>query len=119
MPNNSSIPSKSMEERVPWFSSDMAGIISAMPLPNLQTASLWGRPLTASVVCAEFPVLCRRFDVGPILQQELYEVPPNCTADELGQKLAVMGARMVRTSLNHAAAARQGVYISVHRSKDI
>uniref|UniRef100_A0A673KKU1 methionyl-tRNA formyltransferase n=1 Tax=Sinocyclocheilus rhinocerous TaxID=307959 RepID=A0A673KKU1_9TELE len=31
----------------------------------------------------------KRFDIGPILQQELYEVPKNCTADELGATLAV------------------------------
>lgn len=42
-----------------------------------------------------------RFDVGPILQQELYEVPPNCTADELGQKLAAMGARMLMDTLKN------------------
>lgn len=40
-----------------------------------------------------------RFDVGPILQQELCEVPKNCTADELGATLAVMGARLVNFSL--------------------
>ncbi|XP_073693111.1 methionyl-tRNA formyltransferase, mitochondrial [Garra rufa] len=43
----------------------------------------------------------KRFDVGPILQQELYEVPKNCTADELGATLAVMGSRMLMDTLKH------------------
>lgn len=44
-------------------------------------------------------ILHFRFDVGPILQQELYEVPKNCTADELGATLAVVGSRMVTYTL--------------------
>lgn len=36
-----------------------------------------------------------RFDVGPILSQELHQVPENCTADELGDALAVKGAHLV------------------------
>ncbi|XP_052007464.1 methionyl-tRNA formyltransferase, mitochondrial-like [Xyrauchen texanus] len=43
----------------------------------------------------------KRFDVGPILQQELYEVPKNCTADELGATLAFVGARMLMDTLRH------------------
>lgn len=57
-------------------------------LPDLQTLPL----KNTALVC--------RFDVGPILQQELYEVPPRCTADELGQTLAVVGARLVRADIN-------------------
>lgn len=40
-----------------------------------------------------------RFDVGPILNQELYEVPEKSTADELGGSLAVLGAKLVNTAL--------------------
>lgn len=36
-----------------------------------------------------------RFDVGPVLSQELYQVPENCTADELGDALAAKGAHLV------------------------
>lgn len=36
-----------------------------------------------------------RFDVGPVLSQELHQVPENCTADELGDALATKGARLV------------------------
>ncbi|XP_048041040.1 methionyl-tRNA formyltransferase, mitochondrial [Megalobrama amblycephala] len=43
----------------------------------------------------------KRFDVGPILQQELYEIPKNCTADELGATLAVVGSRMLMDTLKH------------------
>lgn len=43
----------------------------------------------------------KRFDVGPILHQELYEIPKNCTADELGATLAVVGARMLMDTLGH------------------
>jgi len=59
---------------------------------------------TCSPHCISFPsIKCFilgllfyvRFDVGPILQQELYEIPKNCSADELGATLAVVGSRMV------------------------
>lgn len=43
--------------------------------------------------------LCCRFDVGPILNQELYEVPEKSTADQLGGSLAVLGAQLVKTGL--------------------
>ena len=36
-----------------------------------------------------------RFDVGPIVHQELHEVPERCTADELGAVLAAKGAYLV------------------------
>ncbi|XP_039985561.1 methionyl-tRNA formyltransferase, mitochondrial [Xiphias gladius] len=40
-----------------------------------------------------------RFDVGPILNQELHQVPENCTADELGAALATKGAHLLRDTL--------------------
>ncbi|XP_026992737.2 LOW QUALITY PROTEIN: methionyl-tRNA formyltransferase, mitochondrial [Tachysurus fulvidraco] len=43
----------------------------------------------------------RRFDVGPILSQKLYEVPENSTADELGGSLAVLGAQLLIDTLRN------------------
>lgn len=40
-----------------------------------------------------------RFDVGPILSQELHQVPPNCTADDLGAALARKGAHLLINTL--------------------
>ncbi|XP_039861050.1 methionyl-tRNA formyltransferase, mitochondrial isoform X2 [Simochromis diagramma] len=40
-----------------------------------------------------------RFDVGPILNQQFYQVPENCTADELGGTLATMGAHLLINTL--------------------
>ncbi|GAA6222942.1 methionyl-tRNA formyltransferase, mitochondrial [Lates japonicus] len=40
-----------------------------------------------------------RFDVGPILNQELHPVPENCTADELGAALATKGAHLLINTL--------------------
>lgn len=40
-----------------------------------------------------------RFDVGPILNQELHQVPENCTADELGAALATKGAHLLINTL--------------------
>lgn len=40
-----------------------------------------------------------RFDVGPILNQELHQVPDNCTADELGAALATKGAHLLLGTL--------------------
>ncbi|XP_074522967.1 methionyl-tRNA formyltransferase, mitochondrial [Halichoeres trimaculatus] len=40
-----------------------------------------------------------RFDVGPILNQELQLVPENCTADELGTVLASKGAHLLIDTL--------------------
>lgn len=45
-------------------------------------------------VCIKCPSW-RRFDVGPILNQELHHVPEKCTADELGTALAFKGAHLV------------------------
>ncbi|XP_030269986.1 methionyl-tRNA formyltransferase, mitochondrial isoform X4 [Sparus aurata] len=36
-----------------------------------------------------------RFDVGPIVNQELHQVPEKCTADELGAALATKGAHLI------------------------
>uniref|UniRef100_A0A3Q3XD09 Methionyl-tRNA formyltransferase, mitochondrial n=1 Tax=Mola mola TaxID=94237 RepID=A0A3Q3XD09_MOLML len=40
-----------------------------------------------------------RFDVGPILNQELHPVPEKCTADELGAALATKGAHLLIDTL--------------------
>lgn len=40
-----------------------------------------------------------RFDVGPILHQELHQVPENCTADVLGAILATKGAHLLIDTL--------------------
>ncbi|TKS70372.1 Methionyl-tRNA formyltransferase, mitochondrial [Collichthys lucidus] len=40
-----------------------------------------------------------RFDVGPILNQELHRVPEKCTADELGAILATKGAHLLMDTL--------------------
>ncbi|XP_034536866.1 methionyl-tRNA formyltransferase, mitochondrial [Notolabrus celidotus] len=40
-----------------------------------------------------------RFDVGPILNQQLHQVPENCTAEELGNVLASKGAHLLVDSL--------------------
>ncbi|XP_028439480.1 methionyl-tRNA formyltransferase, mitochondrial [Perca flavescens] len=40
-----------------------------------------------------------RFDVGPILHQELHQVPENCTAEELGASLATKGAHLLIDTL--------------------
>ncbi|KAF7657847.1 hypothetical protein LDENG_00021230 [Lucifuga dentata] len=40
-----------------------------------------------------------RFDVGPILSQELHQVPERCTADELGTALASKGADLLINTL--------------------
>ncbi|XP_054627086.1 methionyl-tRNA formyltransferase, mitochondrial [Dunckerocampus dactyliophorus] len=40
-----------------------------------------------------------RFDVGPILKQQFYQVPEKCTAEELGDVLAIKGARLLMDTL--------------------
>lgn len=40
-----------------------------------------------------------RFDVGPVLAQELHPVPERCTADELGAALATKGAHLLIDTL--------------------
>uniref|UniRef100_A0A673WBZ2 Methionyl-tRNA formyltransferase, mitochondrial n=1 Tax=Salmo trutta TaxID=8032 RepID=A0A673WBZ2_SALTR len=41
----------------------------------------------------------KRFDVGPILHQEIYQVPDNFTADQLGATLAAKGAQLLIDTL--------------------
>ncbi|XP_036390807.1 methionyl-tRNA formyltransferase, mitochondrial isoform X1 [Megalops cyprinoides] len=41
----------------------------------------------------------KRFDVGPILSQEVYQVPEHCTVDQLGATLATMGAHLLIDTL--------------------
>ncbi|XP_062845797.1 methionyl-tRNA formyltransferase, mitochondrial [Trichomycterus rosablanca] len=65
------------------------------PAPVFHTI-LHGDKLTGVTIMQIRP---KRFDVGPILSQELYEVPEHCTADELGSTLAVMGARLLIDTL--------------------
>ncbi|XP_066557645.1 methionyl-tRNA formyltransferase, mitochondrial isoform X2 [Amia ocellicauda] len=43
----------------------------------------------------------KRFDVGPVLSQELFPVPKNCTAEQLGASLATMGAEMLIHTLKN------------------
>ncbi|MEQ2230788.1 hypothetical protein ILYODFUR_032967 [Ilyodon furcidens] len=40
-----------------------------------------------------------KFDVGPILNQELHKVQKNCTAEELGAALATKGAHLLIDTL--------------------
>ncbi|KAM4744527.1 methionyl-tRNA formyltransferase, mitochondrial [Anableps anableps] len=44
-------------------------------------------------------ILPNKFDVGPILNQELHQVPKNCTAEELGAALATKGAHLLVDTL--------------------
>ncbi|TRY65869.1 hypothetical protein DNTS_018024 [Danionella cerebrum] len=57
-----------------------------------------GDPVTGVTIMQIRP---KKFDVGPIVQQEVYEIPKNCMANELGDTLAVMGARMLIDTLKH------------------
>ncbi|XP_048886574.1 methionyl-tRNA formyltransferase, mitochondrial [Brienomyrus brachyistius] len=43
----------------------------------------------------------KRFDVGPILNQCIYPVPENATAEELGETLATMGAKLLIDTLQN------------------
>lgn len=67
------------------------------PAPIFHTI-LHGDSVTGVTVMQIRP---KRFDVGPILQQEPCEIPKNCTADKLGATLAVVGARMLMDTLGH------------------
>ena len=53
--------------------------------------------------------LCHRFDVGPILRQETYPVPADCTADQLGATLATKGAHLVSPLSVHQPVPRERV----------
>ncbi|KAM6950905.1 methionyl-tRNA formyltransferase, mitochondrial [Lycodopsis pacificus] len=61
------------------------------PAPIFHTI-LHGDSVTGVTVIQIRP---HRFDVGPILNQELHQVPENCTADELGAALATKGAHLL------------------------
>ncbi|KAB5525988.1 hypothetical protein PHYPO_G00146530 [Pangasianodon hypophthalmus] len=82
------------------------------PAPVFHTI-LHGDKLTGVTVMQIRP---RRFDVGPILNQELYEIPEKCTADELGGSLAALGAQLLIDTLrnlperiaNRTEQAREG-----------
>ncbi|KAM9317542.1 methionyl-tRNA formyltransferase, mitochondrial isoform 2-T2 [Pholidichthys leucotaenia] len=65
------------------------------PAPILHTI-LHGDTVTGVTIIQIRP---HRFDVGPILNQELHQVPENCTADELGAALATKGARLLLHTL--------------------
>ncbi|XP_072574000.1 methionyl-tRNA formyltransferase, mitochondrial isoform X2 [Paramormyrops kingsleyae] len=43
----------------------------------------------------------KRFDVGPILNQCIYPVPENATAEQLGETLATMGAKLLIDTLQN------------------
>ncbi|KAM9765382.1 methionyl-tRNA formyltransferase, mitochondrial isoform 2-T2 [Menidia menidia] len=42
-----------------------------------------------------------KFDIGPILNQQLHQVPESCTADELGADLATKGAHLLIDTLKN------------------
>ncbi|XP_040892591.1 methionyl-tRNA formyltransferase, mitochondrial [Toxotes jaculatrix] len=65
------------------------------PAPVFHTI-LHGDTMTGVTIMQIRP---RRFDVGPILNQELHQVPENCTADELGDILATKGAHLLIDTL--------------------
>ncbi|CAB1452932.1 unnamed protein product [Pleuronectes platessa] len=65
------------------------------PAPVFHTI-LHGDTVTGVTVMQIRP---HRFDVGPILNQELHQVPENCTAEELGAALAEKGAHLLIDTL--------------------
>ncbi|XP_071763618.2 methionyl-tRNA formyltransferase, mitochondrial [Centroberyx gerrardi] len=65
------------------------------PAPVFHTI-LHGDIVTGVTIMQVHP---HRFDVGPILNQEVYQVPENCTADELGAALATKGAHLLIDTL--------------------
>ncbi|XP_029987148.1 methionyl-tRNA formyltransferase, mitochondrial-like isoform X1 [Sphaeramia orbicularis] len=65
------------------------------PAPIFHTI-MHGDKLTGVTIMQIRP---HRFDVGPILNQELHPVPENCTAEELGDTLAVKGAHLLIDTL--------------------
>ncbi|XP_072527507.1 methionyl-tRNA formyltransferase, mitochondrial [Salminus brasiliensis] len=67
------------------------------PAPILHTV-LHGDKVTGVTVMQIRP---KRFDVGPILSQELHPVPEKITAEELGSSLAVMGAQLLIDTLRN------------------
>ncbi|XP_026233985.1 methionyl-tRNA formyltransferase, mitochondrial isoform X2 [Anabas testudineus] len=65
------------------------------PAPIFHTI-LHGDTVTGVTIIQIHP---NRFDVGPILNQELHLIPDNCTADELGEALAAKGAYLLIDTL--------------------
>lgn len=65
------------------------------PAPVFHTI-LHGDAMTGVTIIQIRP---HRFDVGPILNQELHQVPQNCTADQLGAILARKGAHLLIDTL--------------------
>ncbi|XP_056134413.1 methionyl-tRNA formyltransferase, mitochondrial [Lampris incognitus] len=65
------------------------------PAPIFHTI-LHGDTVTGVTIMQIHP---RRFDVGPILHQTVYQVPENCTADQLGATLATEGAQLLIETL--------------------
>ncbi|XP_017314158.1 methionyl-tRNA formyltransferase, mitochondrial [Ictalurus punctatus] len=82
------------------------------PAPVFHTI-LHGDKLTGVTIMQIRP---KKFDVGPILNQVLYEVPEKSTADELGGSLAALGAQLLIDTLrnlperiaNRTEQAREG-----------
>lgn len=67
------------------------------PAPVFHTV-LHGDALTGVSIMQIRP---KRFDVGPILSQELYPVPEKITAEELGASLAILGAQLLIDTLRN------------------
>ncbi|XP_067827295.1 methionyl-tRNA formyltransferase, mitochondrial isoform X2 [Heptranchias perlo] len=65
------------------------------PAPIFHTV-LCGDQVTGVTIMQIRP---KRFDVGPIVMQQEYAVPPRCTSDELGAMLAETGAEMLLSTL--------------------
>uniref|UniRef100_A0A8D3AS28 Methionyl-tRNA formyltransferase, mitochondrial n=1 Tax=Scophthalmus maximus TaxID=52904 RepID=A0A8D3AS28_SCOMX len=65
------------------------------PAPIFHTI-LHGDTVTGVTIMQIRPL---RFDVGPILNQELHQVPVDCTAEELGAALATKGAHLLINTL--------------------
>ncbi|XP_068457665.1 methionyl-tRNA formyltransferase, mitochondrial [Clinocottus analis] len=61
------------------------------PAPVLHTILHGDRVTGVSVI----QIRPHRFDVGPVLQQELHQVPEGCTSDQLGAALATKGALLL------------------------
>ena len=60
--------------------------------------------------------LRHRFDVGPILRQETYPVPADCTADQLGATLATKGAHLVSPLSVRQLVPRERVVTALTRN---
>ncbi|XP_028812838.1 methionyl-tRNA formyltransferase, mitochondrial [Denticeps clupeoides] len=67
------------------------------PAPVFHTV-LHGDTITGVTIMQIRP---KRFDVGPILHQEVCRVPERCTAEELGASLATVGARLLMETLEN------------------